>query len=72
MTTYRPGLLLLMFLIGTISCPGVCAASPGLQRVEYSEIVMGVKARIVLYAPDEGSGRRAARAGVSRGSGRRG
>jgi thiamine biosynthesis lipoprotein len=55
-----------MLLIDTISCPGVCLGGPGLQRVEYSEIVMGVKARIVLYAPDEGSGRRAARAAFDR------
>ncbi|MHC4219444.1 MAG: FAD:protein FMN transferase, partial [Planctomycetota bacterium] len=66
MTVCRRGLVGLILLINTISFPGAGWANQGLQRFEYSEIVMGVKARIVLYAPDEGSGRRAARAAFDR------
>jgi thiamine biosynthesis lipoprotein len=61
MSACRRELLLLFLLINTISFPCLCRASQGLERFEYSEIVMGVEARIVLYCPDEDAGRRAAR-----------
>ena len=41
-----------------------CAAAP--QRFEYSEVAMGVRARIVLYAPDQASAEKAARAAYDR------
>ncbi|MHC4416926.1 MAG: alpha-L-fucosidase [Planctomycetota bacterium] len=66
MTVCRGGILPLLLLIVTISFPCACATGQELQRLEYSEIVMGVKARIVLYAPDEAAGRRAARAAFER------
>ncbi len=37
-----------------------------LQRFDYTEIIMGVEARVVLYAPDEIEARRAARAAFDR------
>jgi len=45
----------------------ICSASThALTRFEYSEVAMGVRARIVLYAKDEPSARTAARASYDR------
>ncbi|MHC4767394.1 MAG: FAD:protein FMN transferase, partial [Planctomycetota bacterium] len=66
MSACRRGLVPLFLLINTIVFPCACWASQGLQRFEYSEIVMGVEARIVLYCPDEAAGRRAARGAFDR------
>ncbi|MHC4383709.1 MAG: FAD:protein FMN transferase [Planctomycetota bacterium] len=66
MSACRRGLLPFFLLINTISFPCACWAGQGFQRFEYSEIVMGVEARIVLYCPDEAAGRRAARGAFDR------
>ena len=58
--------LALFLLINTIVFPCTGWASQGLERFEYSEIVMGMEARIVLYCPDEAAGRRAARGAFDR------
>jgi len=58
--------LALFLLINTIVFPCSGWAGQGLERFEYSEIVMGVEARIVLYCPDETAGRRAARGAFDR------
>ncbi|MHC5006443.1 MAG: FAD:protein FMN transferase [Planctomycetota bacterium] len=58
--------LALFLLINTIVFPCTGRASQGLERFEYSEIVMGMEARIVLYCPDEAAGRRAARGAFDR------
>lgn len=52
--------------MAALSSLATCAAAQALQRFEYSEIIMGVEARIVLYADEEASARRAARAAFDR------
>lgn len=42
------------------------SAAPALRRFEYSEVAMGVRARVVLYAADEASAQKAARAAYDR------
>lgn len=53
---------LLLLALGTLL--GGC--SPALQRHEFRRLVMGVEARLTLYAPDEAVAQRAARAAFSR------
>ncbi len=55
--------VLLMFATAWSGCTG---SRPILTRYEYSEIIMGVEGRIVLYAPDEPQARAAARAAFDR------
>lgn len=55
----RTTLLLLLVLLST-------AANAAQQRFEYSEVAMGVRARIVLYASDEAIAQKAARAAYDR------
>lgn len=59
---WRP-LAAVWIVLGTLACVG-CAGSapPPLQRFEFSKIVMGSRARIVLYAPGPDEARTAARA----------
>jgi thiamine biosynthesis lipoprotein len=66
MTARRRLVLPFLLLFDTVSIPSACGAGGDLQRFDYSEIVMGVKARIVLYARDEAAGRRAARRAFDR------
>ena len=55
--------VLLMFAAAWSGCTG---SRPILTRYEYSEIIMGVEGRIVLYAQDEPQARAAARAAFDR------
>ncbi len=55
--------VLLMFATAWSGCTG---SRPILTRYEYSEIIMGVEGRIVLYAQDEPQARAAARAAFDR------
>lgn len=50
-------------IILLLSLCGVSAAS---QRFEYSEVAMGVRARVVLYAPDQAAAEKAGRAAFDR------
>ncbi len=58
LNTAEAGLL----VIGSLAAPG-CSAP---RRIEYTSIVMGVEARMVLYAADESRARCAARAAFDR------
>lgn len=51
------------FLAALAAATGAPAA---MQRFEYSEVAMGVRARIVLYAPDQATAEKAARAAYDR------
>ncbi|MCK4874103.1 MAG: FAD:protein FMN transferase [Phycisphaerales bacterium] len=57
--------LVLIIALCSMLC-GCAANEQALGRFEYAKIVMGVKARLTLYAPDEAVARRAARAGFDR------
>lgn len=61
-SAWRP-LAAVWIVLGALACVG-CAGSapPPLQRFEFSKIVMGSRARIVLYAPSPDEARTAARA----------
>jgi hypothetical protein len=53
-------------LIALISLQaGACRSAP-LQRFEYSEVAMGGRARIVVYAPDHATAERACRDAFAR------
>lgn len=56
--------LLLCVVLGLGGCGSV--AEGGLTRFSYSQIHMGSRARVVLYAPDEAQARTAARAAFAR------
>ncbi len=59
----------LEFIRRILTCALLLAlASPlyALERFEYSEVAMGVRARIVLYAPDEAAALKAAKAAYGR------
>lgn len=53
-------------LCSATSCLPAEAADPSLSRFEYSEVAMGVRARIVVYAAGEKSATRACRAAFER------
>lgn len=54
---------LIVWLVGAAASPGARAS---LGRFEYTEVHMGVQARLVLYAPDEAAAQQAARAAFDR------
>ncbi|UCD76263.1 MAG: FAD:protein FMN transferase, partial [Phycisphaerales bacterium] len=59
-------LLLVILIVSplTLCC---CSSSPQtLQRFEYAQIIMGIEARIILYAPEESVARSAARSAFDR------
>ena len=53
-------------ILVAILVAGASFATSTPQRFEYSQVAMGVRARIVLYAEDEASARKAASAGFER------
>ena len=53
-------------MVALLSAAGALALAAPTQRFEYSEVAMGVRARIVLYAADEASAAKAARAAYDR------
>ena len=59
--------LLLAFLISAPSGLCCCSSSPqSLERFEYAQIIMGIEARIILYAPDGQTATSAAKSAFDR------
>ncbi len=58
--------LLLCAILGSGGCGSNSATKTGLTRFTYSQIHMGSRARIILYAPDEPRARVAARAAYAK------
>lgn len=63
---FRPPFRLLCAMLSAWFCFGCAATSPALQRFEYIDFVMATRARVVLYAHDEGEARQAGRAAIER------
>src|SRR5262245_66187848 len=55
-----------LWLFGLLTATSAAAAMPPLSRYSYSEPHMGTRFKLILYAPDEESANRAARAAFAR------
>ncbi len=58
--------LLVVAILGVLYVAGGASLAAPPQRFEYSEVAMGVRARMVLYAGDQGTAQAAARAAYDR------
>ena len=58
--------LLLLLVSGSTTLPGTAEFRPGADRFEFSQVHMGMRVRLVLHAPGDGTARRAAAAAFDR------
>lgn len=65
MSLFLPRLSLVLLVLAASAC-GAPSAPPPLERYTYRQIHMGMEARLVFYAPNDSTARRAARAGFER------
>lgn len=63
---FRAPFRLLCAVLSAWFCIGCAATSPALQRFEYIDFVMAARARVVVYAHDEGEARQAGHAAIKR------
>lgn len=62
----RRWLIILLSLFGAVMLPGLAGCSPTLSRHEFTRVAMGVRTRVVVYAPSEARAETAAAAAFDR------